>query len=144
MSLHQEVYHWVHVCLPFPWILHQDLLLGSPQVTSLYLHLFPPTVRYVIRSFHIHHCLAPMVPRASASRHQPIFLFSIFHTTLAPTVASLLHKPPVIGPGYSPIPERLDTKIKAGQFVDPADLLPQNVKGHNCKPQTYLDGKLLV
>lgn len=49
---------------PFPWILHQDLLLGSLQVTSLYLYSFPPTVPYVILSFHIHHCLAPMVPRA--------------------------------------------------------------------------------
>ena len=64
--------------------------------------------------------------------------------TLAHSVASLLNKPLVTGPGYSPIPEKLVTKIKARQFVDRADLLPENVKAQDSKPQTYLDGKLLV
>ena len=64
--------------------------------------------------------------------------------TLAHSVASLLHKPFVVGPGYSPILEKLVTKIKAGQFVDLADLLPENVKAQDSEPQTYLDGKLLV
>ena len=56
--------------------------------------------------------------------------------TLAHSVASLLHKPFVVGPGYSPIPEKLVTKIKAG--------LPENIKAQDSEPQTYLDGKLLV
>ena len=49
-----------------------------------------------------------------------------------------------MGPGYSPIPERLVTQIKAGQFIDLADLLPESVKAQDSEPQTYLDGKLLV
>ena len=63
---------------------------------------------------------------------------------LAPSVASSLHKPFVIGPGYSPIPAKLVTKLRAGQFVDLADLLPENVKAQDSEPQSYLDGKLLV
>lgn len=64
--------------------------------------------------------------------------------TLAHSVASLLHKPFVVGPGSSPIPEKLVTKIKAGQFIDLADQVPENVKAQDSEPQTYLDGKLLV
>lgn len=64
--------------------------------------------------------------------------------TLAHSVASLLHKPFVVGPGSSPIPEKLVTKIKARQFIDLADQVPENVKAQDSKPQTYLDGKLLV
>ena len=59
--------------------------------------------------------------------------------TLAHSVASLLHKPFVVGPRYSPIPEKLVTKLKAGQLIDLADLLPENIKA-----QSYLDGTLLV
>ena len=50
----------------------------------------------------------------------------------------------MVGPGYCPIPEKLVTKIKAGQFNDLLDLLPKNVKAQDSEPQTYLDGKLLV
>ena len=64
--------------------------------------------------------------------------------TLVHSVTSLLHKPFVISPGYSPILEKLVTKLKAGQFIDLADLLPENVKAQDSEPQTYLDGKLLV
>ena len=64
--------------------------------------------------------------------------------TLAHSVTSLLHKPFVISPGYSPIPEKLVKKIKAGQFIDLADPLPENVKAQDSEPQTYMDGKLLV
>ena len=40
------------------------------------------------------------------------------------SLASLLHKPSVVGPVYSPIPEKLVTKIKGRQFVNHlADLL---------------------
>ena len=51
--------------------------------------------------------------------------------TSAHSVVSLLHKPFVVSPGYSPILERLVTKIKAGQFIDLADLLPENVKAQD-------------
>ena len=64
--------------------------------------------------------------------------------TFAHLVASLLHKPFVVSPGYSPIPEKLVSKIKTGQFVDLADLLPENVKAQDSEPQTYLDGDLLM
>ena len=50
----------------------------------------------------------------------------------------------MVGPGYSPIPEKLVTKIRTGQFIDLADLLTENLKGQETEPQTYLDGKLLV
>ena len=73
------------------------------------------------------------------------FVSPAFSTpALAPSVASSLHKPFVVGPGYSPIPAKLVTKIRAGQFVDLADLLPENVKAQDSEPQSYLDGKLLV
>ena len=35
-------------------------------------------------------------------------------------------------------------KIKAGKFIDLANLLPDNVKAQDSEPQTYMDGKLLV
>ena len=50
----------------------------------------------------------------------------------------------VVGPSYSPAPEKLVTKIRSGQFVDLADLLAENLKAQEREPQTYLDGKLLV
>ena len=59
--------------------------------------------------------------------------------TLAHLVASLLHKPFVVGPGYSPFLEKLVTKIKARQFINLPDLLPENVKAQDSEPQTYLD-----
>ena len=50
----------------------------------------------------------------------------------------------MFGPGYSPIPEKLATKIRMGQFIDLANLLAENLKAQETEPQTYLDGKLLV
>ena len=55
-----------------------------------------------------------------------------------------LNRPFVVGPGYSPIPEKLVTKIRTGQFVELADLLAENLKAQESEPHTYLDGKLLV
>ena len=49
-----------------------------------------------------------------------------------------------MGPGYSPIPEKLVTKIRSGQFFDLADLLAENLKARESEPHTYLDSKLLV
>ena len=50
----------------------------------------------------------------------------------------------MVGLGYSPIPEKLVTKIRTGQFIDLADLSAENLKAQETEPQTYLDGKLLV
>ena len=43
-------------------------------------------------------------------------------------IPSSLNRPLVVGPGYSPIPEKLVTKIRSGQFVDMVDLLGENLK----------------
>ena len=61
-----------------------------------------------------------------------------------PWTMSSLHRPFVVDPGYSLIPEKLVTKIRTGEFIDLADLLAENLKGQETEPQTYLDGKLLV
>ena len=50
----------------------------------------------------------------------------------------------VIGPGYSPIPHKLVTKITTGLFVELADLLPDNLKANESETQTFLEGKLVV
>ena len=50
----------------------------------------------------------------------------------------------VIGPGYSPIPHKLVTKITTGLFVKLADLLPDNPKANESGTQTFLEGKLVV
>ena len=50
----------------------------------------------------------------------------------------------MVGPGYSPIPEKLVMKIRMGQFMDLADPLAKNLKAQETEPQNYLDGKLLV
>ena len=50
----------------------------------------------------------------------------------------------VIGPGHSPIPQKLVTKITTGLFVELADLLPCNLKANESETQTFLEGKLVV
>lgn len=50
----------------------------------------------------------------------------------------------VIGPGYSPIPHKLVTKITTGLFVELEDLLPDNLKANKSETQTFLEGKLVV
>ena len=50
----------------------------------------------------------------------------------------------VIGPGYSPIPHKLVTKITTGLFVDLADLLPDNLKANESETQMFLEGKLVI
>ena len=55
-------------------------------------------------------------------------------------IPSSLNKPFVVGPGYSPIPGKLVTKIRSGQFVDIADRLGENLKALEAELQTYLDG----
>ena len=71
-------------------------------------------------------------------------LGSSFPSTAVPWATSSLHRPFVVGTGYSPIPEKLVTKIRTGPFIDLVDLLAENLKGQETEPQTYLDGKRLV
>ena len=79
---------------------------------------------------------------SSSQSFTPLFSFGP-NSTSASTSTSL-NRPFVVGPGYSPIPEKLVTKIRSGQFVDLADLLAENLKAQETEPQTYFDGKLLV
>ena len=51
---------------------------------------------------------------------------------------------PMVGPGHVPVPYKLVAKITNGQFVDLADLLSANLRLPEQKPQTYLEGKLIV
>ena len=60
------------------------------------------------------------------------------------TLVQSQNRPFIAGPGYSPIPEKLVSKIRSGHFIDLADLLMENLKAQETEPQTYLDGKLLV
>ena len=39
-----------------------------------------------------------------------------------------LNKAFVIGPGYAPVPYTLVAEITGGQFIDLADLLPDNIR----------------
>ena len=71
-------------------------------------------------------------------------LGSSIPATPVPCATSSLHRPFVVGPGYSPIQEKLVTMIRTGQFIDLADLLAENLKAQDTEPQTYLDGKLLA
>ena len=50
----------------------------------------------------------------------------------------------MVGPGYSPVPEKLVSKIRSGQFVDLADLLAEILKIQEPEPPSYFEGKLLV
>ena len=86
------------------------------------------------------HGLASVVLPATSQFFSPVFSTP----TLAHSVASLLYKPFVVSPGYSPILEKLVTKIKAGQFIGLPDLLPESVKAQDSEPQTNLVLKLLV
>ena len=58
--------------------------------------------------------------------------------------APLIGRDFVIGPRYSPIPNKLVSKIISSQFVELADLLQDNLKINETETQTFLDGKLVV
>ena len=55
-----------------------------------------------------------------------------------------VNKALVVGPGYAPVPYKLVSKIKAGLFVDLADLLPDNIRAQEIEPQAFLEGKPVV
>ena len=94
-------------------------------------------------------------PRSASSFSSPASSFLTPHATplssgslnapsVVPWASPPLGKAFVVGPGYSPIPEKLVTKIRTGQFVELADLLAENLKAQEVEPQTFLDGKLVV
>ena len=60
------------------------------------------------------------------------------------TWAPLVGRDFVIGPGYSPIPNKIVSKIISSQFVELADLLPDNLKIKETEPQMFLGDKLVV
>jgi len=47
-------------------------------------------------------------------------------------------------PSYSPIPNKLVSKIISSQLVELADLLPDNLMINETETQKFLDGKLVV
>ena len=59
---------------------------------------------------------------------------SSFPTILS--MAPLVGKDFVIGHGYSPIPHKLANKITSSQFIELADLLPNNLKANESETQT--------
>ena len=75
----------------------------------------------------------PMVVRGSSSGAAANF--SSLHT---------LNKAFVIGPGYASVPYKLVAKITGGQFIDLAELLPDNIQTQEIEPQAFLEGKLAV
>ena len=91
----------------------------------------------------------PVVPRASqppvlALSAPSLFAHSSVPSTSSLTLAPLVRKAFVAGPGYAPIPEKLVAKITSGAFVELADLLAENICAQEAEPPTYLDGNLLV
>lgn len=65
---------------------------------------------------------------------------------LIPTISVLVPVPVrdfSIIPGHLPIPYRLLTNMM-GQFVELADLLPDNLKANEIEMQMFLDYKLVV
>ena len=69
---------------------------------------------------------------------------SVHSSTVSPGIPSSLNRPFVVGPGYSPIPDKQVIKIRSGQFVGTADQLGDNLKALEVEPQTYRDSKLSV
>ena len=136
--------------LPFPLTLRQDFVAG-PSAGNVIVPSFISTYCTLGNSSLSHPSLLGSHGLASGALPATRQFFSPAFFLLPPWLTrSLLcyTKPFVVGPGYSPIQEKLDshiqeklvTKIKARQFIDLADLLPENVKAQDSEPQTYLDG----
>jgi len=84
----------------------------APSFLSTYCTLGNSSLLHPLL-FDSHGALSRVLPATSQ-----IFSPAFSTPTLAHSVTSLLHKPFVVSPGYSPISEKLVTKIKAGQFID--------------------------
>ena len=133
------------ICLQFYYILAGSSSGNSivPLLISTYCSLRNSSLTS-LSLFGSHGALNRMLPTTSQSS-LPAFSFGSVHPSIIfPRVPTLLNKPFVVGPGYSPIPEKLVTKIRSGQFVEMANLLAKNLKAQEVEPQTYLDGTLLV
>ena len=97
---------------------------AEPSAGNIVVPLFVSTYCTLGNSSLSHPSLFGSHGASSGALPATIQFFSLAFSapTFAHSVASLLHKPFIVGPGYSPIPEKLVTKIKAGQFIDLADL----------------------
>ena len=67
---------------------------------------------------------------------------AISATPLAPL--PVLHQQFVVGPGFSPVPEKLVSQIVAGKFVELHELLPSNIVLTEPEPQLLFDGHLVL
>ena len=65
-------------------------------------------------------------------------------STLAANLPSgpLLQQKFVVGPGFSPVPEKTVSQIVAGRYVDLGDLLSVNIVQTEPESQAFLDGQL--
>ena len=57
-------------------------------------------------------------------------------STPVPRATSSLQRLFVVGPGYSPIPEKVVTKIRTSLFLDVADPIAKNLEAQETEPQT--------
>ena len=66
-------------------------------------------------------------------------------STLAANLPSgpLLQQKFVVGPGFSPVPEKTVSQIVAGRYVDLGDLLSVNIVQTELESQAFLDGQLV-
>ena len=58
--------------------------------------------------------------------------------------ASLLDRPFVVGPGFSPVPAKIVPQIVAGKYVDLSELLAVNLLQKESEPQLLFDGRLVL
>jgi len=61
-------------------------------------------------------------------------------------LASLLHQPFVMGPGFSPVPAKIIAQIVVGKYMDLSDLLAANLQlqQKDSEPQLLFDGRLVL
>lgn len=63
--------------------------------------------------------------------------------TPSPLSSLPMDQPFVVGPGFSPIPYKVVSKMVAGKFVNLEELLPENILSQEHEPQILLDGRLV-
>ena len=61
-------------------------------------------------------------------------------------LASLLHQPFVVGPGFSPMPAKIVAQIVVGKYMDLSDLLAANLQlqQKDSEPQLLFNGRLVL
>ena len=90
---------------------------------------------------------APPNPSLASSRASSVAAFppqSGVPTSFAANPAPILHQPFVVGPGFSPIPEKIVTQIVSGKFVEFDELLSSNIVLTEPEPQLLFDGRLVL